>query len=525
MNSDDPHETADILNLFGSDAYNEVKFPNYEPVYHPDLANDPHPRPPGDELDQPGSNECIDLAVRNETYQTVTHDPGLSHSPNLTNLTFGVSSTVFSDDMISRNYQQSGMYPQPLDAFDTHSSPYESAGAQGLAIGAEDFECQESLFPPFQFMSGVQGDVLDQHPGCPAEHFLPPLRETLNHSQPGPDSSVFSTSLGLNRHGPIEVILPPSECWNNPDADASNVQWSVNHMMNLDHTSFPGLDLPSTTSGLRPETAVHCGSAPNESQSSGKSQRRPVLMVKGAMRTPNPSGDRQESPQKPVKDHGKRAHKARQKTKSQQQEEERERINLEALTEDMLRDWKVQDLNRQLKGMPKELRNKFKKDRRTLKNRIYAHNSRHKKNSELKECKEELNRIKASNHQLQCENDFVVNKSNRYQAAMHKIFEAWRSLRQAVNNPDRNHTEFDNVISEIQEEIHNYSTFAREAIYHHLPPDHPSNQDDESTSQSSLMPDGNFDDDVEDPTTALAQIVTEACREASVRNGRFLKNF
>jgi hypothetical protein len=70
------------------------------------------------------------------------------------------------------------------------------------------------------------------------------------------------------------------------------------------------------------------------------------------------------------------------------------KLNLDNLTDDMLRDWKVQDLNRELRGLPKDVRIQVKKERRTLKNRVYAHNSRNKKNSELKECKEELSKIK-----------------------------------------------------------------------------------------------------------------------------------
>ncbi|XP_033732961.1 transcription factor MafK-like [Pecten maximus] len=77
------------------------------------------------------------------------------------------------------------------------------------------------------------------------------------------------------------------------------------------------------------------------------------------------------------------------------------------LTDDELVAMTVKELNRILKGMPREEVVKLKQRRRTLKNRGYAANCREKRLSQKEELEYEKDHLRAEVHRLRRENEGV----------------------------------------------------------------------------------------------------------------------
>lgn len=90
------------------------------------------------------------------------------------------------------------------------------------------------------------------------------------------------------------------------------------------------------------------------------------------------------------------------------------------ISDDELVAMTVKELNKLLKGLPRDETIKLKQRRRTLKNRGYAANCREKRMSQKEELETEKERLRAEVHRLQRENDVVkmelTSLKNKYDA-------------------------------------------------------------------------------------------------------------
>ncbi|XP_028410113.1 transcription factor MafG-like [Dendronephthya gigantea] len=114
-------------------------------------------------------------------------------------------------------------------------------------------------------------------------------------------------------------------------------------------------------------------------------------------------------------------------------EQQQQRFSFYALQDEDLKHLSVKDLNRRLKGMPKETVSLIKKRRRTLKNRGYAHSCRIKRVLEKNSLQNTKVDLEAVNQRLQDELSMIRNERDRYKQAYENLIQLIQAQGQKVN--------------------------------------------------------------------------------------------